>query len=254
MTEDDQSLMLSAHALAALAEFNAERDAHQSKFDELKAQADKDAQFSMEAFAEDWNKSQFWYSDETAELLADQLLSASGNSSIGVISTPSVFVALRNKLRWLTRHPIATFTWPLGKQRQRDLPLDRQPKVVLLEHDDRFAVFPEFVYYDYQQPLKLPGNMKGSLDSVICDPPFLNEDCQTKAALTVRWLLKSDPCPSTLPRVIVCTGERMKHIVAKLYRSLKVQTTNFEPKHASGLSNEFYCYANFESSAWTWKS
>lgn len=127
--------------------------------------------------------------------------------------------------------------------------------------------------------------MKGSLDSVICDPPFLNEDCQTKgtlrgyysllrslvlglfeltdpnhvcycylAALTVRWLLKSDPCPSTLPRVIVCTGERMKHIVAKLYRSLKVQTTNFEPKHASGLSNEFYCYANFESSAWTWKS
>lgn len=52
--------MLSAHALAALAEFNAERDAHQSKFDELKAQADKDAQFSMEAFAEDWNKSQFW--------------------------------------------------------------------------------------------------------------------------------------------------------------------------------------------------
>ncbi|CCE27577.1 probable NADH2 dehydrogenase (ubiquinone) 40K chain [Claviceps purpurea 20.1] len=234
MTEDDQSLMLSAHALAALAEFNAERDAHQSKFDELKAQADKDAQFSMEAFAEDWNKSQFWYSDETAELLADQLLSASGNSSIGVISTPSVFVALRNKLR--------------------DLPLDRQPKVVLLEHDDRFAVFPEFVYYDYQQPLKLPGNMKGSLDSVICDPPFLNEDCQTKAALTVRWLLKSDPCPSTLPRVIVCTGERMKHIVAKLYRSLKVQTTNFEPKHASGLSNEFYCYANFESSAWTWKS
>ncbi|KAG5932290.1 hypothetical protein E4U59_007593 [Claviceps monticola] len=234
MTEDDQSLMLSAHALAALAEFNAERDAHQSKFDELKAQADKDARFSMEAFAEDWNKSQFWYSDETAELLADQLLSASGNSSIGVISTPSVFVALRNKLR--------------------DLPLDRQPKVVLLEHDDRFAVFPEFVYYDYQQPLKLPENMKGSLDSVICDPPFLNEDCQTKAALTVRWLLKSDPCPSALPRVIVCTGERMKHIVTKVYRSLKVQTTNFEPKHASGLSNEFYCYANFESSAWTWKS
>lgn len=53
-------------------------------------------------------------------------------------------------------------TWPRGKQRQRDLPLDRQPKVVLLEHDDRFAVFPEFVYYDYQQPLKLPGMVSAS--------------------------------------------------------------------------------------------
>jgi putative N6-adenine methyltransferase len=28
---------------------------------------------------------------------------------------------------------------------------------VLLEHDDRFGVFPEFVFYDFQQPLKLPG-------------------------------------------------------------------------------------------------
>ncbi|KAG5949917.1 hypothetical protein E4U53_005635 [Claviceps sorghi] len=277
MTSDDEPLVLSANALAALAEFHAERDAHESKFNELKAQADQDAQFSMDAFEEDWNKSQFWYSDETAELLADQLLSGtSGSSSIGVISTPSVFVALRNKLR--------------------DVPLDQRPRVVLLEHDDRFAVFPEFVFYDYQQPLKLPGkkvavplpesivllltgyffeachagfaslvtrasklterpeNMKGSLDRVICDPPFLNEDCQTKAALTVRWLLKSDNSTSTLPRVIVCTGERMEHVVTKLYRSLEVRTTNYEPKHARGLSNEFYCYANFDCSAWTWKS
>lgn len=28
---------------------------------------------------------------------------------------------------------------------------------MLLEHDNRFAVFPEFIYYDYAHPLKLPG-------------------------------------------------------------------------------------------------
>jgi len=29
--------------------------------------------------------------------------------------------------------------------------------LVLLEHDQRFAIFPEFVFYDFAQPLKLPG-------------------------------------------------------------------------------------------------
>lgn len=33
-----------------------------------------------------------------------------------------------------------------------------RPKLLLLEHDDRFAMFPEFVFYDFAQPLKLPGS------------------------------------------------------------------------------------------------
>ncbi|EFY92422.1 N6-adenine-specific DNA methyltransferase 2 [Metarhizium acridum CQMa 102] len=128
---------LSAHALAALAEFNAERDAHQSKYQELKAQSEDYAQLSMTAFTEDWNESQFWYSDETAEVLANELLEASNpKTRIGVVSAPSVFIALRNILR--------------------KLPASDRPKIVLLEHDPRFGVFPEFVYYDFQQPLKLP--------------------------------------------------------------------------------------------------
>ena len=32
------------------------------------------------------------------------------------------------------------------------------PKIVLLEHDNRFAVFKdEFVFYDFMQPIRLPG-------------------------------------------------------------------------------------------------
>ncbi|KFG82414.1 N-6 adenine-specific DNA methyltransferase 2 [Metarhizium anisopliae] len=131
MEDNDEPITLSAHALAALAEFNAERDVHQSKFEELKAQAEDDAQLSMTAFTEDWNESQFWYSEETAEVLANELLEASN------------------------------------------------PKT-RIEHDPRFGVFSEFVYYDFQQPLKLPNELKGSLDCIICDPPFLSEDCQTK--------------------------------------------------------------------------
>lgn len=57
--------VLSSHALAALAEFNAEKDAHEERFEKLKAQAEANAAggggpLSMEAFTEDWNESQFW--------------------------------------------------------------------------------------------------------------------------------------------------------------------------------------------------
>lgn len=31
-----------------------------------------------------------------------------------------------------------------------------KPQLYLLEYDRRFSVFEEFVYYDFQQPLKLP--------------------------------------------------------------------------------------------------
>jgi len=125
--------------------------------------------------------------------------------------------------------------------------------------------------------------MKGSIDHIICDPPFLSEDCQTKgnrlpvftrfmclanvineAAMSVRWLSRSwgadhalgnnNPDPSsTASRLIVCTGERMGTLVNKLYRPQGIHTTTFEPVHAKGLSNEFYCYSNFECKDWKWR-
>ncbi|OTB13809.1 hypothetical protein K445DRAFT_159329 [Daldinia sp. EC12] len=231
---DDEPITLSSHALAALQEFYGERDAHADKFEKLKAAAEDQhagAQpLSMDAFTEDWNESQFWYSDETATLLARQLLDGVREDEVvAVVSAPSVFVALKNLLNAADANTL------------------KPKKVYLLEHDQRFSVFPEFVFYDFQQPIKLPAELKGSVDRIICDPPFLSEDCQTKAALTVRWMSRSTP------RLIVCTGERMETLVTKLYRSLGAQTTTYEPVHARGLSNEFYCYANFECDAWKFR-
>ncbi|KAI1100437.1 putative N6-adenine methyltransferase-domain-containing protein [Jackrogersella minutella] len=224
-----------------LHEFYGERDAHADKFEKLKAAAEDQhagAQpLSMEAFTEDWNESQFWYSDETATLIAKQLLDGvRGDEVIAVVSAPSVFVALKNLLN--------TTTAPKPAQ------------VYLLEHDQRFSVFPEFVFYDFQQPIKLPAHLKGAVDRIVCDPPFLSEDCQTKAALTVRWMSRpsTEAADPPHPQVIVCTGERMEALVTKLYRSFGVHTTSYEPRHARGLSNEFYCYANFECDAWQFKS
>jgi hypothetical protein len=46
----------------------------------------------------------------------------------------------------------------------------------------------------------------------------------------------------------------MEPLVTKLYRALGLRTTAYEPVHARGLSNEFYCYANFECEDWQWKA
>ena len=45
----------------------------------------------------------------------------------------------------------------------------------------------------------------------------------------------------------------MAPLVTKLYRAFGLRTTTYEPVHARGLSNEFYCYASFESADWAWR-
>ncbi|KAJ4415561.1 Protein-lysine N-methyltransferase efm5 [Gnomoniopsis sp. IMI 355080] len=244
---------LSSHALDALKEFYTERDARAKRFEELQAEAEERARaggegtaasgpaasglkypLSMEMFGEDWNESQFWYSDDTANLLARKLLDgATAETKIAVVSAPSVFVALKNILA--SQPPEEAV----------------QPQLTLLEHDNRFGVFPEFVFYDFMQPVKLPASLKSSFDRLIVDPPFLSEDCQTKAALTVRWMAKA---ASADTKLILCTGERMESLARRLYKSFGLQTTDYEVVHARGLSNEFYCYSNFECGDWKWKA
>jgi hypothetical protein len=69
-----------------------------------------------------------------------------------------------------------------------------RPEIKLLEYDERFAVFKEFVYYDFEKAVQLPPEMKASFDHIICDPPFLSEDCQTKGMhkLLVNYNLTDD--------------------------------------------------------------
>ncbi|KAF4307555.1 DNA methylase N-6 adenine-specific conserved site [Botryosphaeria dothidea] len=149
-----------------------------------------------------------------------------------IVSAPSVFIQLKNLLRT-----------PEYKIR---------PEIKLLEFDERFGVFKEWIAYDLAYPTRLHPSLKGQFDRIICDPPFLSADCQTKAAVTVRWLAKSWDAETL--RLIVCTGERMEGMIGKLYGKAGVKTTDFEIQHAKGLSNEFLCYANYESAVWRWRA
>ncbi|KAI5789919.1 putative N6-adenine methyltransferase-domain-containing protein [Pyronema domesticum] len=258
--EDDEELQLPADTLNLLAEFMKEKDEQERRFEDLKKKAEQDHEdriASMLDFTEDWNQSQFWYEEKTACELAESLMEgATDDMVIGLVSAPTVYVKLRE--------------W---KQTGK---ISKNITIKLFEYDQRFAVFKDdFVAYDFQRPLHgLPSELKGKFDRVLIDPPFLSEDCQTKTALTVRWLTKpwtpvstttsssssdsdnsatsdsNNSTPVQRTRIMTCTGERMKDIVRKLYKQAGIQITTLEVRHANQLNNDFRCYANWENKYW----
>jgi hypothetical protein len=167
---------------------------------------------------EDWQLSQFWYSAETADALAAELLKCGADKAnhprVGVLCAPSVYPDLVKRA--------AKDAW-------------------LFEYDTRFKLLAhdKFVKYDYNQPFQLPQELKGTFDGLIIDPPFLQDDCEIKAASTARWLGKPE-C-----RFIVCSGAKMRDLLLRLYNA---EESQFQVAHSGGrLSNDFVCLLNYKS-------
>ncbi|EHH28869.1 N(6)-adenine-specific DNA methyltransferase 2 [Macaca mulatta] len=204
--EDDETPQLSAHALAALQEFYAEQ----------KQQIDlgEDDKYNIGIIEENWQLSQFWYSQETALRLAQEAIAAVGEGGrVACVSAPSVY----QKLRELCRE---NFT------------------VYIFEYDKRFAMYgEEFIFYDYNNPLDLPERIAAhSFDIVIADPPYLSEECLRKTSETIKYLTRG--------KILLCTGAIMEEQAAEL---LGVKMCTFVPKHTRNLANEFRCYVNYDS-------
>ncbi|KAA0715860.1 EEF1A lysine methyltransferase 1 [Triplophysa tibetana] len=211
-SEDDVP-QLAAETLAALQEFYAEsgRTGH-------KQDSDPTDKFSVGAMEEDWHMSQFWYNEETATRLAEEVLQQAGTDGrIACVSAPSVYQKL--------------------KQMESDRP--DSASAVLLEFDRRFAAYgDEFIFYDYNNPLFLREDiLPQSFDIVIVDPPYLSEECLSKVALTIKYLTKG--------KILLCTGSIMEEHAGKL---MDLKMCSFLPKHSHNLANEFRCYINYESS------
>ncbi|EGV92225.1 N(6)-adenine-specific DNA methyltransferase 2 [Cricetulus griseus] len=158
--------------------------------------------------------SQFWYSQDTALRLAQEAIAAAGEGGrIACVSAPSVY----QKLRELHREDISVY---------------------IFEYDRRFAIYgEEFVFYDYNNPLDLPGRIpEHSFDIVVADPPYLSEECLRKTSETVRFLTRG--------KVLLCTGAVMEEQATQL---LGVKMCKFIPEHSRNLANEFRCYTNYDS-------
>jgi len=100
-------------------------------------------------------------------------------------------------LLWLSFR-IACISCPTAYRKLRELdPSDRS--IICLEYDERFQMFgPDFVRYDYNNPLDLPADFDKAFDMILCDPPFLSEECLRKVATTVQFMAAG--------AVLLCTG------------------------------------------------
>ncbi|XP_068185658.1 EEF1A lysine methyltransferase 1 [Antennarius striatus] len=206
---DDGIPRLSAHTLAALQEFY---DEACENFCSIQPD-----QLAVGAVEEDWRMSQFWYSDETATRLAEEVVREAGEGGrIACLSAPSVYQKLKQGV-------------VVGSDRVA---------AAVFEYDRRFSIYADdFFFYDYNEPLSLePHVAPRSFDVVLADPPYLSEACLRKVAQTIKYLSKG--------KVLLCTGAIMEDLAKEL---LGVNICSFRPKHNRNLSNEFCCYVNYPS-------
>ncbi|XP_074551006.1 EEF1A lysine methyltransferase 1 [Halichoeres trimaculatus] len=208
---DDDVPTLSAHTLAALQEFYNETSSAQG------LSTKQGDEFTVGAVEEDWRMSQFWYSDETATQLAEEVVREAGEGGrIACVSAPSVYQKLKQGV-------------VEGSERV---------SAFVLEYDRRFATYgDDFIFYDYNEPLSLPASVAPqSFDVVLADPPYLSEECLSKVTQTIKYLSKG--------KVLLCTGAIMEKVAKEL---LDVKMCSFLPKHNRNLSNEFRCFVNYPS-------
>ena len=215
MSEDaDAPPQLSAATAAALADFLRSRD----------AAADASADGAACPVGEDWSKSQFWYTQETAEALADAVAGALKEKAVkdaplprvACVACPSFFHALRS------RHGDTV-------------------DALLLEHDDRLAALGPYAFYDYNEPTVVPPEWRHGADAVIADPPYLAVECLKKTSTTVTELART-----TNALVLLLTGAVMRHTARG---ALRVTPCVFRPEHRSKLGNEFMAATNWEGVA-----
>lgn len=243
MESDDEPLSLSSSTLAALQEFKKEEKKRIEMFENLSKEAEKQKDnnttvVDIDLFQEDWQLSQFWYDDKTAEILGKAILEgADENTVVAIASAPSVYAAIK-------------------KFDPNEIPTKH---IYLLEYDTRFRVLAgdeHFFHYDFYAPNNIPDILRHKCHRVLIDPPFLEDECQTNSATAARNLLIEDKSLKTMAndlqfKLVSSTGERMRDVIKRNYPETKI--TNFYPQHKNGLSNEFRCYASFECSYWSFE-
>ncbi|KAJ7223265.1 putative N6-adenine methyltransferase-domain-containing protein [Mycena pura] len=172
-----------------------------------------------DAFAEDWQLSQFWYTTAFAMRFARTLHAlCTPDTAIAFVCCPTAFVAFQH-------------TRPFERAR-------------LLDVDERFAVLAprHYVHYDMEEPDALPDYMTDGVDIAVVDPPFLSEYTNARVVKTLRRILRRKA------KLIVLTSTSVEPILERLYDAPPLgplKRTKIEVQHGQ-LRNDFGCWASWE--------
>lgn len=96
--EDDDPLVLSSQALAALQEFLADQNKTAASTPPPSSLDGGDDSNKVELVTEDWRLSQFWYEPETAETVAEEVVTLSRRfltCRVACIACPTLYVYLK---------------------------------------------------------------------------------------------------------------------------------------------------------------
>ncbi|PPQ63544.1 hypothetical protein CVT24_004774 [Panaeolus cyanescens] len=173
------------------------------------------------AFGEQWQLSQFWYSDAFAERLASALNGlCEPSTKIAFLCCPTAFVGFQHF------HPHAN--------------------AMLMEYDERFAVLSpqQFVHYDLNEPDVFPEDLRESFDIIVADPPYLNEKTNVKLKTTVDQIIK----PAT-GKLVMITSTIVEKIIQNLYGESPIghlKRTAIEVEHANQLGNDFAVWGSWD--------
>ncbi|CAD7000765.1 protein-lysine N-methyltransferase CG9154 [Ceratitis capitata] len=212
---EDEDIGLSADTLEILNEFLQEKA--QRERDEMERIENRAGTNAM--FEEDWQLSQFWYSESTkvalgklvSKLLAEKPNVTKESYHIALLSCPSLFGTVKQI----------------------------HNKVKIFEFDKRFSAYGDnFVFYDFNKADEDDYllEFKETFDLIIADPPFLSEECITKISKIIKNLQKFEA------KIVFCSGAVVEPWITKC---LQLKKCRFEPAHDRNLGNEFVSYANF---------
>ncbi|CAH0480667.1 unnamed protein product [Peronospora belbahrii] len=183
--------------------------------------------------SEDFRLSQFWYDSQTGRALAQEAIDQSKEDKrIAFVSTPAAY---RDFLK-------------IQEECESSIHSDN---VYLFEYDRRFdeKYSGHFVFYDYNEPTNLPKRFYRYFDYVLVDPPYLNTNCMSKFAETIRWLVKDlEIIPGKKDKILTpCTFITARMLRKEIYAELGFTPSGFTPTFESKLSNQFLTYTNYSS-------